>query len=217
MSEKRDGMVEDMGRAFRQLEERGALDLQSAALEAELAALEARQAAEVAPLRAALARAREQEARAGETIASGDASYPRLWVMLLQYQAPTLLVGFLLLPMPFFAVAFATPSAVVLLISGLVAWALERRLARRGEATSYARTLLRHQLCPFLLVQPVFLTYAYAAGTFSLAGGSHSLRMDDFALFLALMEGGYLVGVALLLMIPVSQAHRAGSSRRAAG
>lgn len=227
MSGNLDGRVDEIEGRLRQLEERSASEAAALRAElararrveelaAELAALEARQAAEAAPLRAALARAQEQDARAGETIASSGATYPRLWVMLLQYQAPTLLVGFVLLPMPFFAVAFAAPCVVILLIAGLVAWALERRLARRGERTSYARTLLRHQLCPFLLVQPVFLAYAYVAGTFSLAGGSHSLRLDDFALFLAIMEGGYLVGVAPLLLVPASQAHRAGSSRRAA-
>lgn len=191
------------------------------ALESQLHALETRHAVEAAQLRSELERARGgvpvreppplRREPPGEPGSSERAPqtparpHTPLGLLVLQFQLPTLLVGVCLLPMPLFAGLFAAPIAVAMLLSAFVSWALERRHGAGAPPTS----LWLHQIGPFALLQPVILFYAYFAGTFRLHG-ARDLRVDEFAVALAILEGGYLVAVALPVALIVRAARAAG-------
>jgi hypothetical protein len=171
------------------------------ALERRLRDAESRAAAETGALRAELARARAHEAGGPER------EYPRLGRMLLEYQVPTVIlvvVGSPGLPLTFFMIV---PVAVILLLAGLLGWALERRLARAPRAPSLAVTLVRHQLLAGLLLQ----TYV-VGGAYVLAGVSFlrpaGFRMEEFLTALAIGEAAYVIGVVLpLWLITARRAH----------
>jgi hypothetical protein len=176
-------------------------------LEARLHELEARHAGETATLRREIDRARgrlpmrdELPARRAEPEPPVETppvpplpapAHPRLGPLLLRYQIPTLIVAVCTAPAPLFFIGLTPPVAVTMLIAALVSYALERR---RDPDSRPGR--LRHQVAPFLLLQPLLLFYAYFGATLSFSG-SHSLRVDQFLVLIGMMEAGYLVAVVL--------------------
>ena len=143
---------------------------------------------------------------------------PRLGRMLLEYQLPSLILAALLLPIPL-ALVFVPPVVVLMLIAGLVGYGLERAHARSGAGPAMGSTLLRHQMCAGLLLQPYVFVCAYFLATVRLfAPGSGAFRADDFLIALVIGEGLYLVCVVLpLWLVTARRAHRADLQRQPRG
>lgn len=143
------------------------------------------------------------------------ADHPRLGRMLLEYQLPSLILAVCALPVPL-ALVFVAPVVLLMLIAGLVGYGLERAHVRSGARPAMASTLLRHQMCAGLLLQPYVFVCAYFLATVRLfAPGSGAFRADDFLIALAIGEGLYLVCAVLpLWLVTARRAHRADLQRQ---
>ncbi|MBL9104868.1 MAG: hypothetical protein JNL82_28240 [Myxococcales bacterium] len=170
---------------------------------------EAAGAAEAAALRAELARLRRHED-------AGPRAGPRAGRLLLQYQLPTLILVVLALPVPIVMIVLV-PVPAILLIAGVTGLLLERRVARRADAPDLARTLLRHQACAALLLQPYIALVAYWLATMRLYRGPTPLRTDDFLISLAIGEAAYVLAVFLPLLWVARGAHAQHVGRRVVG
>lgn len=133
--------------------------------------------------------------------------YPRLGWMLLEYQVPTVIMAALTIEAPL-GLVLLPPIAVLLLIAGRVGYGRERALARAPEPPSFARTLLRHQLCAGVPLQVFILLLAVGMASLRLFNQGPRFDWGDFWLMLAGGEAVYAACVVPpLWLLTARRAH----------